>query len=362
MNQHYVPRVYLKNFAKKKGKEYHASVFDKNTSKYFETNIKNICAENNVYTLPENNLVAKHELAIENLYANYMEPVYEKAYGTLTNDDIFSITKAHRIEIIVGIFHLYFRNPILLKRQIGVHFENIRVEYENAIKNNVKGLTYLEEDFSFREWNLEEIQQSIFDKLIGVFKEQHLLATREITASHESTVIEVQKIMDDSCNFLSNDNPLFFLDVISGSGNPFLKSNEFTIPLNKKYAAKFYHDNTKRKDLIYRCKTLSGNVNMLNDEIYNRSFRFVIGNQETLNDLQKHKRLFDETSVDLKVSLMEQILSNEKIMKESDQGTEIIRKYYNLYLENKTLADVEQHEMLKEIKKLNAITKQQKIE
>jgi hypothetical protein len=40
--QHYVPNVYLKNFSHFNGKEHYIWVFDKETEKIFQTNIKDI--------------------------------------------------------------------------------------------------------------------------------------------------------------------------------------------------------------------------------------------------------------------------------------------------------------------------------
>ncbi len=47
--QHYVPRVYLKNFSNFNGKEYYIWVFDKEKEKIFQTNIKKIAVEKEFY-------------------------------------------------------------------------------------------------------------------------------------------------------------------------------------------------------------------------------------------------------------------------------------------------------------------------
>ncbi len=47
--QHYVPRVYLKNFSNFNGKEHYIWVFDKETGNIFQTNIKNIAFEEEFY-------------------------------------------------------------------------------------------------------------------------------------------------------------------------------------------------------------------------------------------------------------------------------------------------------------------------
>jgi len=47
--QHYVPKVYLKNFSDFNGKEHYIWVFDKKTQKIFQTNIKDIAFEEEFY-------------------------------------------------------------------------------------------------------------------------------------------------------------------------------------------------------------------------------------------------------------------------------------------------------------------------
>src|SRR6478752_10280578 len=126
MNQHYVPRVYLKNFAKAKGRDYYVNVYDKINDRYFETNIKNICSETNLYTLDENNRVAKHVLSVEKIYSDFIEPIYAKAYSILTNEEIFYISDLQRVEILVGLFQFYYRNPIIFRKSLKIHLENIQ--------------------------------------------------------------------------------------------------------------------------------------------------------------------------------------------------------------------------------------------
>lgn len=361
MNQHYVPRVYLKNFARKKGTDYYVHVYDKIKDRYFETNIKNICSETNLYTLDENNEVAKHVLTVEKIYSDFLEPIYAKAYRILTNEKIFYLNDLERVEILVGLFQFYYRNPNIFRESVEIHLKNIETLYKESISKGKRGLTYLEEDFSFSEYTLEKTQNYITNLLLKTFKEQHIIATSELGSFHEFTVIEVEKIMDDSANFLTNDNPLFFQDILSQTKNPFLKSTEFIIPLDKKHVVKIYHDNQKKMNFIYRCRTLNGNVTLMNDDIYEKSTRFVIGDKETFENLNKMKGLLDDTSLELKIRIIEQILKNPALRNESKEGTEILERYYNKYLENNTLSDQDQYELILDIQKVNKKTKQGKI-
>lgn len=121
MNQHFVPRVYLKNFATKKREEYFIDVFDKIENRYFKANIKKLCAETDLYTLEKSETANKDILAVENLYANHIEPLYPRIYDILVNDEMFSVTDAERREIVLGVLHFHMRNPRVLKRAIAHH-------------------------------------------------------------------------------------------------------------------------------------------------------------------------------------------------------------------------------------------------
>ena len=64
--QHYVPRVYLKNFSKNNGKEYYIYCFDKQNNKSFQTNIKDIAFEKEFYDkISEEQVTEKTLRAIE---------------------------------------------------------------------------------------------------------------------------------------------------------------------------------------------------------------------------------------------------------------------------------------------------------
>ncbi|CAM3421872.1 DUF4238 domain-containing protein [Flavobacterium chungbukense] len=360
MNQHYVPRVYLKNFGKQKGREFYVNTFDKIENRNFYTNIKNICSENDLYTLEHPYKYAKHNLVVEKIYSDFIEPLYAKTYKILTNDNIFEISDIERAEILISIFQFYFRNPIIFRKSIDLHTEKIKNLFETATLKKEKGLTYLDEDFSFREWNLEQIIEFYVEKLVRLFKEKHIIGTAQIGNIHEFTIIEVQKIECES-NFLTNDNPLFLEDILSTDENPSLKSNEFSIPINKKYLVRIYHDNTKRVNLIYRRTIPNGSVNLINDDIFKQSSRFVIGEQVDLEELKKYKKMFDSTSLDLKIDFIKQILSNENLLKESDEGAKVLIFYYKKYLKNKTLTKLEEHEMIMKFKDLNQKLKIKKI-
>ncbi|GAA4022490.1 hypothetical protein GCM10022386_01740 [Flavobacterium cheonhonense] len=103
--------------------------FDKQTGKHIPTNINNICAETDLYTLDDNREINNDILAVEKIYANFVEPRYQKAYNLLTDDTVFRITDEQRIKIIIGILQLYMRNPRHLKNGVAVHTTEISKQH-----------------------------------------------------------------------------------------------------------------------------------------------------------------------------------------------------------------------------------------
>lgn len=351
MNQHYVPRSYLKPFSEIKGKEYIANVYDKQEDRFFRSNIKNICSQTDLYTLEQGNKIAKDLFAVEKAYSNGIEPLYLKAYDILTDNKIQNITQIERTEILIGIFQLYFRNPLLLKRSVSYHTKQIKQLYNNSKIKGLKGITYFKEDYSFREWDLEQILTKITSDLETIFKEHHIRGIEKIGVFHERAIFDVCVINDNS-EFMTSDNPLVFEDLIAPNEDIFLRSKKFTIPLNKKYALEMYHDNTKRFNRIYRHYLPNGSVSIINNLIFEQANRFVITNNANLNYYKSFKvDYLDSTSLDLKIDMMKQIVKKIPVTPNNKDAHEIIQEYLRKYEKTGTLSKIEESELYLKIKK-----------
>lgn len=359
MNQHYVPRVHLKFFAEKVKNEYLVDVYEKATERRFKTNIKNICSENHFYTLDENQTVANDVLAIENIYANHLEPIYRKAYDLLTDIRINKITHKQHNEILIGIFQMYMRNPRLLKNMVEYHSKEIEKEFENAKSKGIKGLTYLNEDFSFREYSLDDITNFIKEKITKDYKEKHILGTKDICMAHIEAKYEVLEIIDDG-EFITGDNPLIYEDQVTKNEHPLLKSKEFTLPLNKKFAIRIFHDNTKKLNYIYRKRIPHGNAGSINDSILKLSNRFIIGTNYAFDELFKIKKYFDDTSIELKMDAVKQIVTKIEPDEENIELHKLMKVYLDKYEKN-GLSKIEEYEFFMKIKRMSAEWKKNRI-
>jgi len=344
MKQHFVPRIYLKHFSSKMGKGYFVNSFDKQTGKQIATNINNICAETDLYTLNANRENTNDVLAVEKIYANTVEPQYLKAYSLLTDDTVFQISDKQRIDIVVGVLQLYMRNPRHLRNGAALHAPEISKRYREAITKGEKELTYLDNTYNLEEWSEQDILNDYHKKANQYFREQHLAVTEQICQIHEFIKIEVNKIMDHS-QFMTSDNPLISDDFVTGYDNALLRSQEFYLTLNKKYAVRLYHDKTKQLNCIYRMNVPNRYVHGCNRKIYQASSRFVIGDPEAFNEYHKLEEFFMSTSMELKMELVNEILST--VAKPfQNEGYFLLKALYDKYQTHGSVTLEEELEVL----------------
>lgn len=111
---HFVPRTYLKRFSDEKikagTKEYYINALEKKniTGKIEHRNIRRICYEENIYTLP--GATESERLLIENLYKELYENGYDALYKLMIDDTKETITKEERYSIVGFVVSLFFRN------------------------------------------------------------------------------------------------------------------------------------------------------------------------------------------------------------------------------------------------------------
>lgn len=351
MNQHFVPRLYLKQFSSKKGKEYFVDVYDKKEKCFFKTNIKKICAENDLYTLDSS--FHNDIFTVEKIYSELIEPMYQKSYDILTNDKIFKISDQERFEILIGVIQLFQRNPRNLNNLIKFHLAEIEKLLILATKENKKGITYLSEDFSFKEWDVEAIKQHFIEIITKDFKEEHLKRTMEIADYHKYAKIEVIKILDNP-TFFTSDFPFVSEDIIAKNENPFFKSKQFTIPLNPSYALKIYHDNTKELNIIYSIEIPHGNgtTASINSNIYEKSIRFLIGSKNSFEEYFKMADFLKDMSIESIINAFEQIIEKIPITEDQIDGFNMLKYYIEKYKRQGILDQQEQSEMCQKMHEL----------
>ncbi len=288
--------------------------------------------------------------------------MYSRAYEILTNNEIFDITNKQRMEILLAVLHLHMRNPKILKRALSHHNKEISNLYTEAITKGKKGLSYLDEDFSFREWTLKSIIDYFSENTTNEFKNKHLATTRNILDFHQFAKIEVNITKGDSF-FLTSDNPLGLEDFINKREEPFLKSTEFILPLNRKFAVKLYHDNTQGINVIKRGFIPNGNVNMINEIIFRQSSRFVFGEKSDFDQYQETQDFLNEDSFELRIDAIKQVLElvESKVNLDTRESYNVLKDYYAKYINQGFMSHDDEQEMLHKFRALSIAFRSKKI-
>lgn len=333
MIQHYVPRVYLKNFAIKRKKGYFVDVYDKTDERRFKTNIKNICGELHLYTLDK----SKHKdpLIIENIYSRLFEPLYAEVYRVLINDKLVQINPLIRDRILGAVFQLYFRNSKILLEAIEFHTSNIRRIYQQTKKANQGAFKYFDCEFYILK-DLELQVKEFEDHLRETFKLEHAKGFYNLMKKNDSHIICIYKVIDDS-KFITCDNPLKCFNVDGSKNNPFLRVSQFFLPLNEKYCLYLYNDRTKNPHIIYRENVVNGKTSLVNGYMIDNSIRFVIGDYkeiERINQLNEIMNSEYETNDEKFIQLIKDIVVIMKIEKQSEEHLKIFYDIIELYEKN----------------------------
>jgi hypothetical protein len=287
--------------------------------------------------------------------------MYQRAYDLLTNNRITKITTEDRLTILTGIFQLYLRNPIHLKKSIQKIRNDIEKIYKICLDTNRSEFIYLSEKFDIKNWEAEGIINHFIEKLTANFKETHLIGTRQVIEFHANAKLEVSYIIDSS-NFFTSDNPLAFQDIVSKNNyHPLLKTKEFIIPLNNKFVLRILHDNTKELNFIYRKWIPNGDASLINSTIEEHTSRFLIGTQEAFKEYFKFSEILEDTSTELKINTIRQIVLKIPEDEENSDVLKVMRKYLDIYDKNGTLSNLEEYEMCMKINELGKLSKRKKI-
>jgi|SRR5690554_3414561 len=308
MNQHFVPRVYLKNFSRQKNNDFYIDVYDKKQNKNFEANIKKICSQKNYYNLPENSRHKTDALAVERFYSDFVEPMYAEVFKILTNDNIIDISDIQRVKIMLGVFHFYFRNPKIIEESLKVHFNNIDILIKEAEIENNSVLTYIGLEFDLTKSDSETIKKRIKSIVYNDVKDYHIDYTGKLGSHHEFGIIEVIKATDDHF-FITNDCPLQFDNVLDDSHEAiFDKGADFTLPLSPEYVVKITHNKNKKPFRIYRQTANSAEVAIINSKIQKEATRFILGSYSSFQKQNEINILLDETSQKAKVDILKNLI------------------------------------------------------
>nr|WP_293295861.1 DUF4238 domain-containing protein [Allomuricauda sp.] len=236
VNQHYIPRSYLKNFGVegKKGNYFVDAYRLEDDLLLEQISTKSICFKKNLYTIPNADIDKK--FALEHHYAEHVDAEFPKIYKLLVDESVKVLTAEQNKQILYVCLSLYFRTPRFLNHQ-------------NAFTDQIldRMILYADEKgdvkFTFEnkrhEFNLKDI-----DRVRSEFKErnrvnflvEHLEKWKEFVDYKYDCTINVHRINDDNAPLITCDNPVSIRGMKTTRFNGLFDPNAvITMPLDTKY-------------------------------------------------------------------------------------------------------------------------------
>lgn len=217
--QHYVPKVYLRNFSfDQKSGEYFVYCFDKTTSKTFSVNISNIACERFF-----NDIDGDDDQTIEKLLCRY-EGAYADVYRKIVQNENLKCLNSHERTSLAFFFSIqYFRT----KEQ--------RMSYHD--------LVYYIKDVLTRQCPSESLREDL-ESCCGesVLKEGHLTVFMEVVPEMARTVLAMKWTLCKNTTtmpFWTSDNPVVMDNSSENENDRYLGYHcpgiEIYLPLNSHY-------------------------------------------------------------------------------------------------------------------------------
>jgi hypothetical protein len=297
--QHYVPRTYLKNFSSKQTRDEHfikaLPIEEPRPEKIFEMNVKNVCLERNLYTLPGE--TAQEKMLLEKFYSDEIEQHYNKIYALLTDPAKTTISSEERELIISTVITTFYRTT----KWINQHNDLMKRVYNQMFSLcQQAGKDYFLFEgtkISIKDKTLDELlQEHKVENRPGQVITQLEVALKLIQVRIQSDNIFISKLVDDDCEFITSDNPVVLQNIKGGHIAPFDPSNIMKLPLDKKHMLFLMPDaDEEARQLIVRhnvsglfCKT---EKLISNAEQFQKADRFILGDDSSLNSYLQTKDL-----------------------------------------------------------------------
>jgi hypothetical protein len=292
---HDVPRTFLKHFssATTKANNVEYTIFSAPASNPAEalirsTNIRNVCLENDLYTLP--GTTPEERMFLEKMYNELYERKYEDLYNLLTDEKQEQLSPTQRHDIISLVVSMFFRN-----RSWGNTYNKLMDEtYAKvfALKEDGGKESFFMDDkeISIAGKTLEEFQRESRKQdrpmiaLTGAQKIFELVRIREV-----NDIVTIVKLEDTPLEFIVSDNPVTIQDSVQQRPIPFDPANTLSIPIDSKHLLQlrpWANQHQLEKDKIWRTGA-RGVIALATSLINNRyqaaqATRFILGTESGL--------------------------------------------------------------------------------
>ena len=281
--QHFIPRSYLRNFAKVEGDKHFVEVMFKDSGKIrYPMNTKEICVSKNLYTLPHTDSDDKY--ALEKYYAEHVDSVYPEVYRLLTDTSITRITEEQRTKILSTCLSLYFRTPRFLDAD-NEELDRIieRMKTFGAPPTAELFFTFKGRNFRFKRDQIDEVYAQAKELNKVDFIVNHLEQWRAFTDNKEKAGFMVIKVGEE-VPIITSDNPV---DIYGPSWVPFNVFNPLNVihvPLDRRHYLWISPENNEGDPLqIVRSPRDKLYALTLNSTTVQNAMDWLIGEEGTLS-------------------------------------------------------------------------------
>jgi hypothetical protein len=315
--QHFVPRTYLKNFAQKHKKAFKINVVEKaNLSKFFFTNIINVCLENDFYTL--NGKTKEEHLLIESFYSDLIEDQYDEIYKILIDPSKREITPEIHEKIISCVITMMYRTT----RWVHLHNEFMNKVLEKMFslcqQTNKDYFIYEGERYSIANKSLKQVQCEFREgaKMYQIVL-QIDVALRLISIRHYDGIL-VSKLLDEN-HLITSDNPVTLSNLQGGRIAPFDPENMISLPLDSKHLLTIMpHSESAGIHHITRINATAGmSVGKMisnNASQYVSCHKHLLGSKKGLTEYIQNKERYEAPATPAQMNNLNEIFARAKAL------------------------------------------------
>lgn len=235
--QHFVPRTYLKYFARRDRQEYLIcalpnSATEKN--KIFEVNINNIALEKNFYTMPGE--TEHQKMAVEKFYSEELEQHYTSIYEILVDPEKKEITDEEKELIISTVITMYYRTTKWINGSKSLMSRVFYQMYQLCEQTGKDYFMFEGEKISIAGKTLEQFTKEFNEqRQPNMILTQLEVAFELIKIRLQQDSITVVNLGDENLEFIISDNPVIASNPTATRFAPFDPTNLLYLPLDPKH-------------------------------------------------------------------------------------------------------------------------------
>lgn len=316
-HQHFIPRSYLRNFAKPQKDKRFVDTVEISSRKKLYLSTKDICVKTGLYTLPQS--TNGDPYALEKYYAIHVDEVYPEVYELLLNKSRTHISNKQKHKILNTLLSLYFRTPKFLNAQNNLINRIIdrAIELTDEAKEEIN-IEFDGKPLNFLRNEVDSFKKKLREKNRQRFISSHLEYWHKFVAYKYKCAISVFEVEGD-IDLITCDNPVNIHSAVQNRFHLFDPTNIIQIPLDKRHFL-FVFPNTEESEINrinrgIRDKYFALTSNLQTERI---AEKWIIGYPETVEKHFEDQRKYGEfneenlkalNNMEQKAKLMNELLA-----------------------------------------------------